>query len=447
MKIIYTLFFLASLIQGQTLQNSVDDALSNDPTILENLTTYKETLKDLDISHTEYLPTIDFVSNIGYQRTGYENSHIIDQNAENRFYYENSLTLLWNIFDGFSTESKVNYQRSKVIASAYNFVEKADSIAFDITKAHIQFMKHQELLITAKENVQITEDIFKKINELYENGITTKSEVRKIESSLFLARSNFIVQKNNSMDAMFNYKKLSSKQLDFKNIELPKIDVELPKSLIEATEYALKYNPTIMVSNYNIQAAKDLKKQKSKNFYPKIDFIFQQNIDKYDHYNDTQNNSAYNQERNRLRAGVTLSYNLYRGGADDLEVKKSQDTITRNIHVKVAQEKEIVEGLELSWAAYSMTKEQLVELSKYQEYSKETLSLYKEEYNLGRRSLLDLLSVQNDFINAKAQIIVTKYDNLFAKYRILDSMGLLVSSIMGDNYRNQVGLDRSKLTK
>ena len=81
-----------------------------------------------------------------------------------------------------------------------------------------------------------------------------------------------------------------------------------------------------------------------------------------------------------------------------------------------------------------MTTKQLDELIKYRDYSEDTLNLYKEEYVIGRRTLLDLLSAQNDFINAKSQIVHATYDCLFAKYRILDSMGLLVAGIMGNEY-------------
>ena len=61
---------------------------------------------------------------------------------------------------------------------------------------------------------------------------------------------------------------------------------------------------------------------------------------------------------------------------------------------------------------------------------------------MGRRSLLDLLSAQNDFIGAKSQIINAQYSQLFAKYRILDALGTLVTTIAGETNTvyAQVGL-------
>jgi len=413
-------------LQGQSLQNSLGQVLENNPIILERLANYRETTKDIGIARAEYLPTLDLVSSIGFERTGNKNSHLISQEDKNLNYYENSLTLMWNIFNGFGTSYKVDYQRSRIVAAAYNFIEKADDVAFNLTRTYIELIKQHELLKIAKENITIHEEIFSKINDLYTNGLTTKSEVRKIEASLFLARSNMVVQENNNMDAEFNFKKTFGLSIDSEFVEVPRFLVLLPKTLEEAREYVIRNNPSIMVSNSNIRAAKYLKKQKAKSFYPKIDLIVQQNIDK--------NTFGIEEDRNRFRAGLTLSYNFYRGGADMDESAKAQESINRNIETKSELEREAVEGLELSWSADKMTAKQLVDLIKYKDYSEDTLELYKEEYNLGKRTLLDLLAVQNDFINAKSQIVKAKYDNLFAKYRILDAMGLLVAGIMGNEY-------------
>jgi len=431
-KIVLSFAAIATLAQAHTLKDSVERVLETNPIVLERLANYKETAKDLSIANSEYLPTLDLSATVGQERTDNDNANIIADNSLN--FYETSLTLMLNVFNGFGTTNKVDYQKARIVASAYNFVEKSNDTAFEMTRRYIEVIKHRELYITAKDNVLINEEIFEKVNDLYKTGLTTKSEVRKIESSLSLAKSNLVVQENNIMDSIFNFKKVYGERLDVDTLEIPSFNVYLPKSLNEASEYAIRNNPSIMVSNYNIKAAEYLKSEKEKDFYPKIDLIAQQNLDK--------NTYSIAAERNRLRAGVILTYNLYRGGADVDNVEKHISSIYKNVQIRNELQRETLEGLELSWSAYKMTQKQLVQLEKYKTYSEETLSLYKEEYDLGRRTLLDLLSAQNDFINAKSQIIKATYDGLFAKYRVLDSMGLLVAGIMGNeySYMQKVGL-------
>ena len=85
----------------------------------------------------------------------------------------------------------------------------------------------------------------------------------------------------------------------------------------------------------------------------------------------------------------------------------------------------------LSWSAKKNLADQIVHLKRYEISSKRTLELYQKEYDLGRRTLLDLLTAQSDHVSAQTQIIRAENDLMLAHYRILDSMGTMVPSILG----------------
>ena len=81
-------------------------------------------------------------------------------------------------------------------------------------------------------------------------------------------------------------------------------------------------------------------------------------------------------------------------------------------------------------------------LKKYKQQSQETLNLFHEEYEMGNRSLLDLISIENDLKRANDELITAKYDLLLAKYSILHAMGLTVASVAGNEhkYYKRVGI-------
>ena len=70
------------------------------------------------------------------------------------------------------------------------------------------------------------------------------------------------------------------------------------------------------------------------------------------------------------------------------------------------------------------------------------MELYQQEYDLGRRTLLDLLVAQNDYVSARTQVIKAQYDLLFSNYRILDAMGTMVQQVLGSK-----ALDYTKRVK
>ena len=417
-------------VNALTIKESVVEVMNTNPVVQERLRNYRATREDLNVAESEYLPSIDFRASLGYTKAGLLkngnanwNHSVADEEYGN---YESSLVLTQNLFDGFSTTYKVSYQETRILAAAYDYIEKANDIAYKMTNAYLNVLREYELLQTARENVQINEDIFKKVKDLYDSGLTTDSEVKKIESALSLARSNLTVQKNNNRDKEYNFRRILGRMPQVAQMQKPDVNVSMPSSVERAAEYAINHNPSLLVSRYNIKGAQSLWKQHQKEFYPKVDLEVSQN------FNDVQKSNSFDQPDDRFRARVILSYNLYRGGADSATVQKDVSKINQEVETKRDLKRQVIEALDLSWNAYSMIELQLKDLRDYKKYAEKTLELYKEEYDLGRRSLLDLLTAQNDVINSRAQIIKAEYDYLLSKYRILDAMGLLPLAIVGD---------------
>lgn len=430
---------------GYTLQEAISETMNTHPLVQEKLKNYRITQQSLGIAESEYYPQLDLQFAIGSTQAGNLknsgnrsfNHTVLDDSYTN---YESSLTFTQNIFDGFGTMHKVDYEETRILAAAYKYLEVANQAAFDMTRVYIDVLKGHALKNTAKENVQINESIYVKVKNLFDGGVTTDSEVKKIESSLALARSNYTVQKNNARDNEFKYRRILGRMPDVNTLVSPLLDVKLPESRQATLQYALDNNPSLLVAKYNIEGAQALWEQRKKDLYPTIDFELKQT------YNDFDAANAFVQADDRLSARLLLSYNLFRGGADKAVVQQQISKIHQEIEIQRELKRETIEDLDLSWSAYHMLEEQLVDLRQYSEFAEKTLSLYKEEYDLGNRSLLDLLSAQNDAINSRSEIIIAQYNQLFAKYRILDAMGVLVIAVNGsaEEFTSKVNLYADK---
>lgn len=417
---------------GLTLKESIVESINTNPIIDERLRNYRATMQDLAIAEAEYYPKLDLRAVVGRNDAGevkdYSSDHEYRHTVTDETYnnYESSLTLTQNLFDGFGTMHKVNFEENRILAAAYNYVEKYNDIAFRMTSSYINVLRGHELMQIAKENVQTTEGIYNKVQSLLQSGLTTDSEVKKIQSALSLARSNYSVQLNNTKDSKYSFKRVLGRFPDVTEMQKPDINIAMPESLERAAMYAIEHNPSLLVSRYNIKGAQVLMKQRKKAYYPTVDLEISQ------FYNDVDKRNSFDTPDDRFRARIVLNYNLFNGGADKANVQKHISKINQEVAIKRDLKRQVIEGIELSWDAYEIIAQQLVNLKEYRVFSEETLNLYQDEYDLGRRSLLDLLSAQNDVINARTQIITAEYELLFAKYRILDAMGLLVVSVVGD---------------
>lgn len=423
MKTLITSALLVSMVgvvnlNALTINNLLDDALTTNPIILERIKNYDKTVYDLKIAKSGYQPTLNYVGKFGYEKT-------LDQvgpTGEVGYHtYQNSLILTQNLFNGLNTTYKVKFEEARVMAAAYNYVEQTNDVAFNIVKNYINVLKYNELFNLEKENVLLTQDILGKTKQLSDAGSGLISDVRKVDSSLQLAEFNLLTQENNLLDAQFNLNKLLGRKIKKEELEYPDFNASLPKNMEDALNHAIKYNPSILVTNYNIETAKAQLVQNRSKFSPTVDFELAYNFDR-----NTSGDEGHTRSYSAL---VVYRHNLYNGQADINAVRKSKMNVKQEYELQREIKRQLIESLQLSWSAYTMIEKQIDFLNSYKRESKATLDFYKEEFENGTRTLIDLLSAQDDYISAQSKLITANYDWLFSKYRILDAMGVMLNTI------------------
>jgi len=417
-------------LPATSLKQVVGEVLDTNPIITERLRNYRATREEVNIADAGYYPTLDLQSSVGRKYTG----NFSGTPEETYDVFQNSLVLRQNIFNGFSTHEQVNYQKMRTLAAAYSYLEKANDVTLQTINVYLELLKEKELLDNSKINVNHNTKLYNKVSKSYKAGLTSLSEVSKIRSSLSLAKSNMMVQKNRLSNAMFNFRRVTGRLLSYKKLTKPNFNLKLPLNMQKASMYALEYNPSLLVGKYNIKGAEALYRESKSKFYPKVDVELSEN------YN--QNYNEFTGDDDRFQAMVVVSYNLFNGGADEAAKRHKLSKLSQEVSVVDDLKRQVIEGMDLSWGSYELALDQIPFLKDYQSQSTKTLKLYSKEYELGERSLLDLLATENDLKRANDELIAAKYNLLLSKYRILDAMGLTMASIMGNvqTYYRRVGV-------
>lgn len=424
MKLLTLLSLLNIYLSAQVLSECVKKVLDTNPTIQKQLNNYQVTKKDIAIAKSDYYPKLNLSFGAGSEERDQYNraTGLADSYGQKFSVSETSLAYTHNIFDGLSTYHKVAGERARTESAAYAYIEKVNLTAFEMVDSYLQQLKHSELLTTAKENVEINKQILKKVQKLYKSGLTTYSEVNKVNASFALSQSNYILQENNLFNARYKSARILGEPLDDAKIKKPNFNTKLPLSFEEALALALKNNPSLQANRCNIKSSQEQWKASQSGFYPKIDLEISQTM------ND--NVAAIEGNDDRFRAMIVVKYNFFNGFSDSSEMEKSVSRVHQEKSTQEETHRLIAQDLKLAYISYTMLSKQLEHIKQYKEFALKTLKLYSKEYDFGKRSLLDLLSVQNDLIGAKSQMINIEYSLLLAKYKILNSMGTMVSTIL-----------------
>jgi adhesin transport system outer membrane protein len=420
------IIFLSSFLYADQLflNKAAKEILKTNPQILEKLNDYKSSLRGYEKAKLGYYPTLDLSGNIGTETTSRSSSDDITLNVS-----ESSLTLNQNLFNGFGTKHEIELKKAKLKSSAYSYIEKANDVIFKFVKSYIDLLRSKELLEIEKKNVSIHEEIYKDTKKQYKSGIGRLSDLKEVFSKLSLAYSNYLSEENNYKDKAVSFHKFYGRYIDAQQLQKPAIEWKIPQTFKETLLKAMQNNPSIIVQNYEFQAAKAYFRSTQKSFYPKIDLELKAKSSK--------NIGGSESDVDTRSALLKFSYNLFNGGRDAKEVQIQKSLVLKQNEQKSQIKREIIENANLSWNSYEILKKQIDFLRKYKKSSEAKIESYKNEFDLGRRSLLDLLSAQDDYIDAKRKEINAEYDLMYAKFRILDSLGELPNSL-GINVKDEI---------
>ncbi|MEP7729514.1 TolC family protein [Marinomonas primoryensis] len=143
-------------------------------------------------------------------------------------------------------------------------------------------------------------------------------------------------------------------------------------------------------------------------------------------HNENQDGARGDRDSNQI--GVRLDWNINLAGQSHYQVKaaiadeavrQSQADYTVNTAKETAKN---------AWTGLQLAKERAGYLQDQAKIVEKYLSLARKERELGRRSLIDVLSGETSLINAQSDYSAAQADLIIASYNILRSMGKLTLS-------------------
>ncbi len=423
------------VVSAVTLSGVVQVVLNTNPVIQERVKYFRSVKQDVDIAKSGYYPKLDLVAGVGREKSTNVSTLFNDVYLNRQ---EVGVVLSQNLFEGLGTQNNIKKQLARVDSAAYSVLEKANKISLSMIEAYTKLFKEKALLALAKKNIETHKKIDKMIQDRINSGVGAKSELEQSSSRLALAQSNLLTQINNYEDALNGFIKIYGHNINPADlVEPPKVD-SLPNSKAIALADANLENPSLKVQRPNMRVARDNYKLAEKDFSPKVDLELRQDWNR--------NIGGVVGKSDSSSIMLKFRWNLYNGGADKANKQKTVSEFQQESQSYQDLVRRVNESVGLSWSAYTLLGKQIGYQKTHKELSVKTLASYYEEFNLGRRTLLDILDTEEALYTANRDLVTTEYDEIFAQYRVLNSIGTLYSYI-DSKYANIVGFGDEKKSK
>ncbi len=399
------------------------DTIKTNPNILSKQSEYRSTYESLNIAKGDrFLPSIDLRGDIGESTTNYDKPNSDKKSNTNT---NLSLTATENLFDGFGTKYNIQEKEYALAISAYTYIEVANEQALQSARTYIDVIRNRELMVIEQDSLTQHKEIQKNIRIRNKSGVGVISDLHEIESKVNLAHSNHLGQKKNYKSSQIVLNKVLGRYLDPQTLVTPTIDSKTPMTLDEATKFALKNHPGLILQNYNVHKVRSIYKRDQKNlYYPSIDLVVSTSL-----HDGLDNDSGYESEYNQASGQVQFNWNLFRGFKDQATKQKNISLLQSENEKRNSIKRDVIEEVQLAFTAKDILEKEYSYLLKFESESEKKLDTFHKEFKLGKRSLLELLSAQDDFNNAKQKLVNTKLDLLVSKLTLLKSLGILSDSV------------------
>ncbi len=368
-----------------------------------------------------WLPSIDWRGDAGWQYTSRKFDGTDDRQSDNGTTAQTSLTLTQMLFDGFNTKYENERQKWRVRSASHRVRETAEFLGLDIIESYIDILRQRELLAIAVENTRQHTDILGQISDATSAGRSTQADVEQTNARMAAAKATEANVRQALMDAETNYRRRVG--------DLPQPELERPvppRELLEANveeevKKALTHSPTLDIYEADVNVADKEANQTNSTMYPEVDFQLSGNAGKDV---DLVQGDEYGGS-----ALVVANWNLYRGGGD---IARQREFVYRHAQSKSERNnaaRAIEADVRQTWSSMVSAGTRAEQFGRQADANGQVVAAYKDQFNLDRRTLLDVLDSQNEWFVSRTNAINNQYLEMFAVFRLLAVKGELLPTL------------------
>jgi adhesin transport system outer membrane protein len=401
------------------INDALQQAIKTHPGVGEAAANRRATESELRQQQGTLLPQVRLEARTGPERF---NQQVIPAPLGNGNWYngrEVSVVARQLVFDGFASINEIWRQSARVNAAAARVHERTELLALDAAEAYVDVVRYQRLIVVAEDNVRVHRNLFANVQARFNGGRAGEGDLEQTRERVENAIATLAGFRQNLDEARAKYRRAVG--LEPFNLRQPNRLPGLPKTKDESLAVALKFNPTIQAADSDARAAKYAFKSTAGTFVP--------NVYLEGRASSGTDANGYVGKRDDVAGKVVVSWDIFRGGQDTWKRTEMAERYVEETMKHARLQRDAVESIDKAWAARTLTADRITALDRQIASDRKVIVSYQKEYELGQRSLVDLLNAQNQLFNGFVSLISTQNVAVFADYQLLAAMGGLIEYV------------------
>lgn len=405
-----------------TLSEAVAIGIDTNPEYGVVATNRRATDEELNQAKSLYLPSVDLRADTGYEYSDDPATRggIDPDDTESLWRYDYGVTLTQMLFDGFDTKYENSRQKARVNSASHRVRETAELVGLAIVEAYLDVMRQRELLRIARDNVANHISILDQIQDSTTAGRSTQADVEQARARLASARANEANVREQLRISEANF--IQQVGDPPQNLVLPLAPIDsLAADVEEEIKLTLHQSPTVDIFEADIDVAHAEFEKSQSTMYPQVDL--QLNARNGEDMNGVEGRDT------SASALVVLNWNLYRGGGDNARVREFINREAQAKEARAQAARGVENDVRNTWAQMISAGERARQFAAQADANTEVVKAYKDQFDLNRRTLLDVLDSQNELFVSQSNTVNAEFVETFAVFRLLALKGELLKNL------------------
>jgi len=423
------LLLFSTFSKAEELKDVLRDAYNYFPDIKKSKQELKNAKRDLQISKTDFLPSLEFSSSQG------KNVSRSFPDTSNR----GDTSLSPTTFDidltqplSYAKMVTLKQSRNKLKISQLKDRSVTQSVLLRASKAYYTVLKNYFLLDVSKKN---EENLIKKLEateKRFEFRDVTKTDVFQAKARLAEATSKRIEAENNLDISISDFKTVVGREpkinwfnSDNETItganpkdwskfgDIPKIPLSLKNSL----DIGLKNNPDFIQLKFAYENSKfDIRKSRL-NFAP--EFSVTGSVGK------SLKSSRTLERKDTYEVTASVSLPIFNKGHNFYNLEKSKNSAISSFKTLESKKLDLVFQIQSTWKKIESTKSSIGSLKLSVESNIMAVEGVTKEAGVGTRTTLNILDAEKELTQSESNLVNAQFQLIISSFELLSQCGLL----------------------
>lgn len=413
---------LAALAPRAALAENIADALIgayNSSGLLEqNRALLRAADEDVATAVSALRPVVNWTTRITRTLSDGTSNGVAFNNRSSDLFSGLSISQL--LFDGGSSQLSKQAAQETVLATRQSLLDIEQRILFRAASAYLTVVLQSENVRLRQNNVRLLGEELRAAQDRFDVGEVTGTDVALAESRLAAARSNLAAARGALVTAQAEYANAVGRKPGplAGQPRLPRAAA----SLEAAKAIAVRNHPSILAAQHQVKAAElaalSTKRRMGPSASLSADLGVSEDMDSTD-------------DGTTASLSLTMTQPIYQGGGLAARYRRTLATRDAAKSNLLTVQRDVVQDVADAFVRLEVARASLISSAEQVRAARVAFEGIREEATLGARTTLDVLSAEQDLLDAQTNQISARSEQAIASYQLLQAQGLLTAERLG----------------